>query len=329
MRYIVTGGAGFIGSNIVAELEMRGLGPIVVIDELDRSPDQWLNLAKRSLHGLVSPRELWPYLERCPDDCALIHMAARSSTTDNDADALVETNAMLTARLFEYCALRNWPFIYASSASVYGAEKAQSDLDGAGGMAKLKPLNPYAWSKALADKMVIMRASGELGSPPPPLWAGLRFFNVYGPGEGHKGAQRSFVSQCFDAIRSGQPIRLFRGSENFRRDFVYVGDVARLAVDLLDLDAPTGWHGIYNVGTGVATSFTDVASACIEASGHIAPVATVPFPDHLHGRYQAFTKAELGRLKTLMPDFHFADLKEGVAHYWQAHAVRDGMGRYP
>jgi ADP-L-glycero-D-manno-heptose 6-epimerase len=329
MRYIVTGGAGFIGSNIVAELETRGLGPIVVIDEMDRSPDQWLNLAKRSLHALIAPRELWPYLEECPDDCAIIHMAARSSTIDTNADALIETNAMLTARLFEYCAIRAWPFVYASSASVYGTAVIQSDQDDPDALAKLRPLNPYAWSKALADKMVAMRANGATNSPPPPLWAGLRFFNVYGPGEGHKGAQRSFVSQCFDAIKSGLPIKLFRGSENFRRDFVYVGDVARLVVDLLDLDAPVGWHGIYNVGTGVATSFTDVASACIEASGRIAPVATVPFPDHLHGRYQAFTKAELGKLKALMPAFEFTDLRQGAARYWQAHAVRDGMGRYP
>jgi ADP-L-glycero-D-manno-heptose 6-epimerase len=331
MRYVVTGGAGFIGSNIVAELETRGLGPIVVIDEMDRSPDQWLNLAKRSLHGLIAPRELWPYLEDCPEDCAIIHMAARSSTADTDADALIETNAMLTARLFEYCAIRAWPFVYASSASVYGTDHNQSDQDDPDALAKLRPLNPYAWSKALADKMVVMRASGELGSPPPPMWAGLRFFNVYGAGEAHKGPQRSFISQCFDAIKSGQPIKLFRGSENFRRDWVWVDDVARLVVDLFDLDGPDlrQMSGIYNVGTGATTSFTDVAAACIEASGRIAPVSTVPFPDALHGRYQSHTQADMGKLKTLMPDFHFVDLKEGATRYWQAHAARDGMGRYP
>jgi ADP-L-glycero-D-manno-heptose 6-epimerase len=254
-------------------------------------------------------------------------MAARSSTTDTDADALVETNAMLTARLFEYCALREWPFVYASSASVYGADAVQVDRDDLAGLAKLRPLNPYAWSKALADKMIVMRAGGDLGSPPPPMWAGLRFFNVYGPGEAHKGPQRSFVSQCFDQIRQGLPIRLFRGSERFERDFVYVGDVARLAVDLLT--ARLECHGIYNVGTGSSVSFVDVASTCIEASGRIAPVSTIPFPDALHGRYQSHTQADTAKLRTLLPGFHFADLKKGTARYWQAHAARDGMGRYP
>lgn len=328
MRYVVTGGAGFIGSNIVAELETRGLGPIVVVDEMDASPDQWLNIAKRSLHALLAPRELMAYLEHCPADSVLIHMAGRTSTVDNNADALVETNAMLTARLFEYCAMRNWPFVYASSASVYGTDGAQTDRDDAASLAKLRPLNPYAWSKALADKMVAMRANGAANSPPPPLWAGLRFFNVYGPGETHKGAQRSFVSQCFDMIRLNQPIQLFRGSEGFRRDWVYSGDVARLVVDLIstpDLEC----RGIYNVGTGQSTSFTEVAAACIEASGRIAPVTTVPFPDQLYGRYQAYTQADMGKLSALLPDFHFASLKQGASRYWQAHAARDGMGRYP
>lgn len=329
MRYLVTGGAGFIGSNIVAELEARELGQIAVVDDMDASPDQWLNLAERSLHTLVSPRELWPYLEKCPDDTVVIHMAGRTSTTDNNADALIETNAMLTARLFEYCALREWRFVYASSASVYGAQTTQVDGDDATALAKLKPLNPYAWSKALADRMVAMRANGGLNSPPPPSWAGLRFFNVYGPGEAHKGPQRSFVSQCFDWIRASQPIRLFRGSENFRRDWVWVGDVARLVVDLVDFDGPERLSGIYNVGTGEATSFTEVAATCIEASGRIAPVLTVPFPEELHGRYQNHTKADMAKLKALLPDFRFAGLKQGAAHYWAGLAASGRIGRYP
>jgi ADP-L-glycero-D-manno-heptose 6-epimerase len=255
-------------------------------------------------------------------------MAKRASTTDTNADALVETNAMLTARLFEYCALHCWPFIYASSASVYGTETVQSDSDEPAALAKLRPLNPYAWSKALADKMVTMRANGALNSPPPPLWAGLRFFNVYGPGEAHKGAQMSFVSRCFDMIREGQSIRLYRGSENFRRDWVWVGDVARLAVDLITTPA-LECHGIYNVGAGASTSFTDVAATCISVSGRITPVMVVPFPEELHGHYQSLTKADTAKLAALLPDFHFADLAKGVACYWQAHAARQGLGRYP
>jgi ADP-L-glycero-D-manno-heptose 6-epimerase len=327
MRFVVTGGAGFVGSNIVAELETRNLGQIVVVDEMDRDPDQWLNLAHRSLHALIAPRTMWPYLDDCPDETAVIHMGARSSTTDNDAQALIETNSMLTARLFEYCALRKWPFIYASSASVYGTGQVQSDRDDPAALARLKPLNPYAWSKALADKMVAARASGSLNSPPPPLWAGLRLFNVYGPGESHKGEQRSFVSKCFDAIKAGQPIKLYRGSDGFRRDWVYSGDVARLAADLIE--APElEWRGIYNVGSGEATSFSDVASTCIGVSGRIAPVVTAPFPGDLHGRYQSYTCADTSKLKALLPGFEFAPLRDGAKRYWKAHGGRDGLGRY-
>jgi ADP-L-glycero-D-manno-heptose 6-epimerase len=309
----------------VAELEARGAGEIIVVDEMG-APDQWLNLAKRSLHALIGPDELWDCLEDCRPETALIHMAARSSTADDDADALIETNAMLTARLFEYCALRQWPFIYASSASVYGMESRQSDDDDA--LAGLRPLNPYAWSKALADKMVASRANGALGSPPPPLWAGLRFFNVYGPGEAHKRSQRSFVSQCFGAIKYGEPIKLFRGSENFRRDWVWVGDCARLAVDLIttpDIEC----RGVYNVGAGTATSFVDVAAICIEAAGRVAPTLTVGFPGELHGRYQAHTKADTAKLMALSPSFRFADLRQGATRYWQAYASHDGAASYP
>jgi ADP-L-glycero-D-manno-heptose 6-epimerase len=320
MRLVVTGGAGFVGSNIVAELEARGLGPIVVVDEMDRDPDQWLNIANRSLHAVVSPRALWPCLDDCPVETTVIHMGARSSTMDTDAQALIETNAMLTARLFEYCALRKWPFIYASSASVYGTEPIQSDRDDQAALAKLKPLNPYAWSKALADKMIAARASGRLNGPPPPLWAGLRLFNVYGPGEAHKGEQRSFVSKCFDAIRDGKPIKLYRGSDDFRRDWVFVADVARLVADLI-ATPELEWRGIYNVGSGEAVSFADVASICIEASGRIAPVLTAPFPDELHGRYQSYTCADTSKLKALLPRFAFADLRDGAGRYW-----RNGSG---
>jgi ADP-L-glycero-D-manno-heptose 6-epimerase len=318
VRCIVTGGAGFIGSAICSVLEARDVGPITVVDEL--RGEQWMNIAKRSLHSIIAPRDLWGYLDSCPEDTAIIHMGGRTSTTDGDTNALAETNVKLTVDLFWACAERQWPFIYASSASIYGTSGNQSDDPAS--LSLYRPLNAYAWSKLLADRMVLERSAHKF----PPLWAGLRFFNVYGPGEEHKQGQRSFISACLDAIRRGEAIRLFRGSENYRRDWVYVGDVAQLVADLLTL--PHGTGGIYNVGSGEATSFADVASICIEASGRIVPVSTVPFPDHLYGRYQTHTKADTSKLQALMPEFKFNGLRDGAALAWQF-AQRDGLSRFP
>ena len=320
MRCVVTGGAGFIGSAICSVLEASNVGPIVVVDEL--RGDQWRNIAKRSLHSLVAPRDLWTLLKTCPEDTSVIHMGARTSTTETDTNALAEINVKLTVDLFDYCAERGWPFIYASSASVYGVEGDQSDDHAS--LPKHRPLNAYAWSKLLADRMIVQRSANKS----PPLWAGLRFFNVYGPGEEHKADQRSFVSKCFDAIRTGQGVKLFRGSDGFRRDWVYVGDAARLAVDLLSLAPKVASGGIYNVGSGEAVSFADVASTCVEVSGKIVPVATVPFPDHLYGHYQARTLANTSKLHALMPDFKFNNLRSG-AHLAWSFAQRDGLSRFP
>ena len=319
MRCVVTGGAGFIGSAICAALEARQVGPIVVVDELQ--DQQWLNIAKRSLHALIDPIEIWDYLKACPEDTAVIHMGARTSTTDHQLSKLQEVNVKLTIDLFDYCAERGWPFVYASSASVYGTASNQSDDDAS--LPLLRPLNPYAWSKLAADRMIAAHAKDGVA---PPLWAGLRLFNVYGPAEDHKGKQRSFVSKCFDAIHAGAPILLFRGSEGFRRDWVYVEDVARLAVDILCDRVIRA--GVYNVGTGEAVSFTDVVSVCIETAGRIAPVSTVQFPDELFGRYQANTLADTAKLKRLMPDFKFSDLRKGAALTW-GFAQRDGLSRFP
>jgi ADP-L-glycero-D-manno-heptose 6-epimerase len=314
----VTGGAGFIGSAICSVLEARQIGPITVVDEL--RGEQWLNIAKRSLHAIIAPRDLWDYLKSCPEETAIIHMGGRSSTTEADTNALAETNVKLTVDLFDYCAGQSWPFIYASSASVYGVDGDQSDNDAKLGL--LRPLNAYAWSKLLADRMIVERA--RLAAPP--IWAGLRLFNCYGPAEEHKGDQRSFVSKCFDAIRAGQPIKLFRGSDGFSRDWVYVGDVAQLVARLISM--PHRMGGIYNVGSGETVSFTEVASICIEASGRIAPVSMVPFPDHLYGHYQARTLADTHKLHTLMPDVQFHGLRQGAKLAWQF-AQRDGLSRFP
>lgn len=321
MNYVVTGGAGFIGSNIVAELQRQGMGPVTVIDDLG-SGGKWMNLSKRQdLAGVYPSHALLGYLEEFSSgNTTLIHMGARTSTRDNDADALAHNNAMVTDALFEMAAEKGWTFIYASSASVYGASREQDDSDGA----PLNPVNPYGWSKALADRMILARAKrGNV----PPKWAGLRFFNVYGAGEDHKGDDRSFVSKCLDAIRAKASIKLFRGSEGFRRDWVSVEDCARLVAQIISRETPIG--GIFNVGTGAPESFVDVARVCIRLSGVAAPIETLPFPIDLRGRYQAFTCADTAKLKQAMPEFQFTALKDGVEKYWRSFASNEGMDRYP
>jgi ADP-L-glycero-D-manno-heptose 6-epimerase len=231
-------------------------------------------------------------------------MGARTSTLDNDAAALFETNTNLTIDLFTLCADRRWPFLYASSASVYGRrEEQREDYP-----ASLSELSPYASSKLAADQ-----ALAKL-RPAPPLWAGLRLFNVYGPGEAHKRDMKSFVSKCLDAIRLGVPIRLLKGSDAYKRDWVYVDDVARLTCDLL-----TGGPfppGVYNVGTGVAVSFVDVAKICMEEASQSVALEVAPFPDGWRPRYQSFTQADTHKLMEIVPDFRFASLREGARHYW-------------
>ena len=318
MHCVVTGGAGFIGSAICSVLEERNVGSTAVIDALQG--EQWLNIAKRSLHALVAPRDTWAYLRDCPEDTAVIHMGARTTTTDIDTAALAEINVKLTVDLFDYCADQGWPFVYASSASVYGVGNDQSDDDAS--LSKHRPLNAYAWSKLLADRMIVERSASKR----PPFWAGLRLFNVYGPAEAHKGDQRSFVTKCLDSICTGRPITLFRGSEAFKRDWVYVADVAHLVVSMLST-ANSLPSGVYNVGSGESVSFIEVASICIEASGKITPISMVPFPDHLYGHYQSLTLADTSKLTTVMP-FKFHRLRQGAALAW-GFAQRDGLSRVP
>jgi ADP-L-glycero-D-manno-heptose 6-epimerase len=321
MNYVVTGGAGFIGSNIVAELQWRGMGPVTVVDDLG-SGGKWMNLSRRQdLAGVYPSKDLIDYLEELPPrNTTLIHMGARTSTRDNDADALAHNNAMVTDALFEMAAEKGWTFVYASSAQVYGASRNQDDTDDA----KLCPVTPYGWSKALADRMILARAkTGKV----PPKWAGLRFFNVYGPGEDHKGDDRSFVSKCLDAIRAKEAIKLFRGSDDFRRDWVAVADCARLVAAIVSRETPIG--GIFNVGTGEPESFVEVARVCIKSSGVAAPVETVQFPIDLRGRYQSYTCADTTKLKQALPEFQFMALKDGIERYWQSFAMNDGIERFP
>ena len=208
--FVVTGGAGFIGSNIVAALDERGLGKVAVCDFL-RTGDKWRNIAKRELADIVEPGDLFEYLEDNRSDVeAVIHMGAISATTETDADLMVATNFKLSLDLWKWCAGHQVRFIYASSAATYGdGGQGFDDDESCEGLARLRPLNVYGWSKHVFDRRVARMVAD--GDPRPPQWAGLKFFNVYGPNEFHKGGQISVAAQIHPSRRDRRAGAAVRG----------------------------------------------------------------------------------------------------------------------
>jgi ADP-L-glycero-D-manno-heptose 6-epimerase len=314
---ILTGGAGFIGSNLLAALEERGEREIVVCDRLGES-EKWRNLAKRELAGFVAPDRLLPLLERRAGEIdTIFHMGAISATTERDADLIVETNFTLSIALWDWCVRHDARFIYASSAAAYGDGAAGFDDDHSPeALARLRPMNAYGWSKLLFDRRVarIVREGGRR----PRQWAGLRFFNVYGPNEHHKGGMRSVALQIHERIAAGEPAVLFR-SHNPKypdggqlRDFIWVGDCA---------DAMTWLHdhpqvsGLFNLGTGKARSFADLAAATFAAHGKRPDIRYVDTPVEIRDRYQYFTEAKMDRLRAAGYAKPFTRLEDGVALY--------------
>jgi ADP-L-glycero-D-manno-heptose 6-epimerase len=315
----VTGGAGFIGSNIVASLCEAG-HDVVVCDWLG-SDDKWRNLAGHDVVDIVPPERLFDWL---PDGLeAVVHMGAISSTTERDADALYRNNVATSMRLWRHCAQRRLPLVYASSAATYGDGAA--GFDDAGdrqSLLRLKPLNGYGWSKLVFDRQAARAvAAGEA----PPRWAGLRFFNVYGPNEYHKGDMRSVVCKNFGTARDGGAMRLFRSHRpdvadgGQARDFIYVKDCVDVALWLLGHDG----NGLFNVGTGQARTFLDLAHALFAAVGREPRIAFVDMPEAIRDRYQYHTEARMERLRQVGYDRPFTALEDGVADYATGYLASD------
>ena len=311
--FMVTGGAGFIGSNLVAALGERG-AEVVVCDSFG-SGGKWRNLAKHPVADIVAPDALIDYVESQSHALeAIVHLGAETSTAETDVDLLVRRNFQASAALWRVCARRGVRLIYASSAATYGDGSAGFD-DGAP-LDRLRPLNPYGWSKHLFDR----RAAALAASPDtrPPQWAGLKFFNVYGPNEYHKGPMQSVAARKFAAAAAGEPVSLFRshrpdcadGAQ--KRDFIYVADCVAVMLWLLDNPAV---NGLYNVGTGEARSFADLAAALQAACGKPSSVVYVDMPPEVRDRYQYFTRAAVGRLRVAGYAAPFRSLEEGIADY--------------
>ncbi|GBQ82542.1 ADP-L-glycero-D-manno-heptose-6-epimerase [Gluconacetobacter johannae DSM 13595] len=312
---IITGGAGFIGSCLQAALRARGEETIVV-DRLGVG-DKWRNVARHPPDRLLAPEALDDFLATRPPVTAVFHLGAISETTARDGDLVWRTNVELSMRLWDWCARNGARFIYASSAATYGgADRPEQFSDDPAGLDALHPLNLYGWSKHVFDRQVAARlARGDVA---PPQWAGLKFFNVYGPNEYHKGRMTSVVKAKYDEVRQGLPARLFRsevagladGAQ--ARDFIWVGDVVNVMLWLLDAPEVCG---LFNCGTGVARSYLDLAHAVCDAAGQPRRVEFVDMPDALRGQYQSYTRADMTRLRAAGYARPFTSLEDGVGRY--------------
>jgi ADP-L-glycero-D-manno-heptose 6-epimerase len=314
--FLVTGGAGFIGSNVVASLNETGATDVVVNDLLGKDDAKWRNLAKHQVADLVPPAELAKWLEGRKLD-AVIHMGAISDTTASDGDLVMENNFRLSLRLLDWCTATRTPFIYASSAATYG-DGAQGFTDDwtLPALRQLKPMNLYGWSKHLFDLALVDRYVKK--QPLPPRWAGLKFFNVYGPNEYHKGHMASVLAKVFDSAKAGQPVRLFKSHKegiadgNQRRDFIYVDDVVAVMRWVLDTSSA---NGIFNVGTGKAESFRDMIGAMFKAMKKPENIEFIDMPENIRGQYQYFTQGSVENLHRAGYNAGFTPLESAVGQY--------------
>jgi ADP-L-glycero-D-manno-heptose 6-epimerase len=318
---VVTGGAGFIGSNIVAGLESADTGRVSVVDRLGCG-EKWKNLRGRALDELVDPADLDDFLARRGEEVRyVVHMGAISATTETDADLIVATNVRLSQRIWRWCADRDVPLIYASSAATYGdgSEGFDDDSD-PDALARLLPLNAYGWSKHLFDRWVVREVAS--GAPRPPQWVGLRFFNVYGPHEHHKGDMRSVVTKSYPAAAAGKPVTLFRSHHpdyedgGQMRDFVYVKDCVDVMLWLMERRDVSG---LYNLGTGRAQTWLELMGALYGAVGREMEVQWVDTAEEIRDRYQYYTQAAMDRLRAAGYQGRFRTVEEGVSDYVTEH----------
>ena len=319
---LVTGGAGFIGSNIVAALCARDVA-VTVCDRL-RDSDKWRNLAKREIVDIVAPEQLDDWLVRQRRLAAVVHMGAISSTTARDADLIYDVNVRLSTRLWQWCGQHDTSFIYASSAATYGAgEQGFDDDQRAEALAELRPLNAYGWSKHFFDRRVARWVAQ--GAPSPSQWVGLKFFNVFGPNEYHKGSMQSVVAQKYALVASEQPVTLFTSHHptfpdgGQLRDFIYVRDCVDVVLWLLEHSEVSG---LFNLGTGRARSFEDLARAMAAAAGVPPRIEYIPMPEAIRPNYQYFTQANMEKLRAAGYMTPFTSLEDGVRDYIERYLAR-------
>ena len=310
---VVTGGAGFIGSVLAAALNEAGRSDLVIVDRFGHD-EKWRNIAKRDFFEIVPVEALHSWLERFGGEVeAIFHLGAISATTFTDADEIIANNLNYSIALWHWCAAAKRPLIYASSAATYGDGTA--GFDDAGGIdafKRLRPMNLYGWSKHAFDLWALRQA---VAGAAPPHWAGLKFFNVFGPNEYHKGDMMSLVAKNYRKVAAGETIRLFKSHRpdyrdgEQRRDFVYAKDCVAAMLWLWRQGRDSG---IYNIGSGEARSFLDLINALGTACGRAPNIEFVDIPPEIRPNYQYFTEATLTRLRQAGYNAPFTPLEAAV-----------------
>jgi ADP-L-glycero-D-manno-heptose 6-epimerase len=317
---IVTGAAGFIGRNVVAELNRRGYTNLLLVDHLG-TDEKWSNLVNLHFENLVSPERFLSMVEteQLTKAQACIHLGACSATTEKDADFLLENNYRYTRTLCEWCLKHGTRFVYASSAATYGdGQLGYSDEDAM--TPQIKPLNMYGYSKHLFDLWALKHGLMD-------RIVGLKYFNVYGPFEDHKGGMRSLVQKAYHQIQESGYIELFQSHRpDYRdgeqmRDFIYVRDAVDVTLHFA-LESTVG--GLLNCGTGIARTWVHLAQALFAAMGRTPDIRFIPMPEILQGKYQYFTQADDAKLRRAGYAKTFTSLEDGVKDYVDSHLSKQG-----
>lgn len=323
---LITGGAGFIGSALIWHLNEIGIDNIVISDHLG-SGNKWRNLAKRRFSKYISKDKLLPWLNQEGLEVsfdAIIHIGACSSTTETDVDYLIENNFNFSQNLWKYCTKYRIPLIYASSAATYG-DGSHGFSDDPNITPRLVAMNPYGFSKLKFDQSILSTTYR------PPFWVGLRFFNVYGPNEYHKGTQSSVMYHFLPQIKDRKIIRLFKSYRNDikdgqqKRDFIYVKDIAKVIYHFFIRRYDEQISGIYNLGTGIARTFEDAAMACLKSANiSNGTIEYIPMPEALKSQYQYYTQADTQKLRTLGGYTEsFFSLEEGIEDYYRQYLLTE------
>ncbi len=315
---VVTGGAGFIGSAVVWRLNKLSEDKIIIVDELGNE-DKWKNLVALNFSDFINKNEFINKIKEGVefDIDSIIHMGANSSTTEGDADYLLSNNYEYTKTLAEYCIVNDKRFIYASSAATYGNGTLGFD-DDINLCGKLRPLNMYGYSKNLFDLWAIKR--GILNKI-----AGMKYFNVYGPNEYHKGDMRSVVHKAFEQITTSGKVKLFKSRNpeykdgEQKRDFIYVKDVVDITLFFLENKDK---NGLFNVGSGVARTWNDLVTAIFNAMNKPVNIEYIELPEHLAEKYQYFTEAKLDRIKKAGYTNPINSLEDGITDYVKNYLLR-------
>ncbi|WP_019882789.1 MULTISPECIES: ADP-glyceromanno-heptose 6-epimerase [unclassified Methylophilus] len=323
---IITGGAGMIGSIMAWHLNNKlGRQDLVIVDRITHE-NQWQNLVHRHYAEYLDKDQLFDFLEDNDDITAVIHMGAISATTERDFNKLVADNMHYSQDLWSWCAEYEVPFFYASSAATYGGgEQGYDDAS----IENLRPLNGYGYSKHFFDQWVLQQVAQKQITPP--AWAGFKFFNVYGPNEYHKERMASVAYHTFNQFKETGTMRLFKGTKADvadgmqLRDFVYVKDVADVMGFFLEaaLKNKPAANAIYNIGTGQARSFKDLATNVMTSMDREPNITYIDMPQDLQGKYQYFTQAEMKKLRDAGYKKPFTTLEEGVKDYVQNYLRQD------